>query len=412
MRFEFNMAMRHLVSGGGQTWLTISAVAIAVAVIIFIQTLITGVQQRFLKDLVGSLPHITVKAPDPAPTTLDKVEKADANTFYATDSQKTVQQRVDVEHWEALEQELAQFPGVRTVTSVVRGNAFLSRGEKRFGVTVSGADPPKQEKIALVQKDMLDGRWLDIGPDEIVIGVRLAEEMGVKVGDQVRIVSPLGVSNAYRVAGIFYSGNNAADYGQVYMTLRAAQQLFGTGENVSSVLIKLDDAFQANTVADAITASLPYKTESWMREQAFIVNAITSQNSTRDMICAFVLLASAFGIASVLIVSVIQKSKQIGILKSMGARDAQIRTIFTLEGLMVAIVGCILGSSIGFALLRILADIPQSARFGKVDKLFNIIYDPNIFLGACAAAILATLLAAYLPAQRASKMNPVEVIRG
>jgi lipoprotein-releasing system permease protein len=412
MRFELRMAIRHLVSGGGQTWLTISAVAIAVTVIIFIQTLITGVQQRFLRDLVGSLPHVTVKAPDPFPTTLASVEAKKEGTFYATDQQKSTQQRVDLEQWETLEKQLAQFPGVRTVSSAVRGNGFLSRGEKRFGVTVSGADPPKQEKISLLQKDMLEGRWLDIGPEEIVIGVRLAEEMGLKVGDRARIVSPQGVSNAYRVAGIFYSGNNAADFGQVFMTLRAGQQLFGTGENVSSISIKLDDAFQANVAADAIAASLPYKTESWMREQAFIVNAITSQNSTRDMICAFVLLASAFGIASVLIVSVIQKSKQIGILKSMGARDAQIRMIFTLEGLIVAIIGCLLGSTIGLMLLNALSNIPQAARFGKADKLFNIIYDPNIFLGACTAAIIATLIAAYLPAQRAAKMNPVEVIRG
>jgi lipoprotein-releasing system permease protein len=130
------------------------------------------------------------------------------------------------------------------------------------------------------------------------------------------------------------------------------------------------------------------------------------------MICAFVLLASAFAIASVLIVSVIQKSKQIGILKAIGARDYQILWVFTIEGLGVAVAGSAVGCVWALLLLRALADIPQAARFGKVDKLFNIIYDPVIFGGAVAATIIATLIAAILPARRASRLSPVEVIRG
>jgi lipoprotein-releasing system permease protein len=113
-----------------------------------------------------------------------------------------------------------------------------------------------------------------------------------------------------------------------------------------------------------------------------------------------------------LIVSVIQKSKQIGILKAIGARDYQILWVFTIEGLGVAVAGSIVGCIWALLLLRALADIPQAARFGKADKLFNIIYDPVIFGGAVAATILATLIAAILPARRASRLSPVEVIRG
>lgn len=413
MRFEIKIAWRHLVSGGGQSVLTVCAVAIAVTVIIFIQTLITGVQRRFIHDLIGPLPHVTVKAPDPLPRTLAQVSpRRSGGALLATDQQQQVQQRVDLEQWPRLETELAQFPGVKTVASAVRGSAFLTRGAKRFAVTVSGAEPAKQEKISPLQKDLIAGRWLDIGPNEVVIGVRLAEEAGVRLGDRVRLLSSQGIAATYTVAGIFYSGNNQADLGQAFLTLRAAQSLFSTGQNVSAVLIKLEDAFQADAVARQIQAVLPYKAESWMQESAFLLNAIRSQNASRDMICTFVLLASAFAIASVLIVSVIQKSKQIGILKSMGARDRQILTIFTLEGLGVALAGSLVGCLGGLLILRALADIPQAARFGKVDRLFNIIYEPSIFLGAVGATVLATLVAALLPARRAARLNPVEVIRG
>jgi lipoprotein-releasing system permease protein len=412
MRFESKLAWRHLVSGGGQTVLTVFAVAIAVTVIIFIQTLITGVQKRFVADLVGSLSHVTVKAPDPLPKTLAEVTTQKEGELLATDQQKAVQQRTDLEQWERLEVQLAQFPHVKSVTPAVRGSAFLIRGEKRFPIGISGAEPVKQEQISFLQKDLIAGRWLDLRPGELVIGIRLAEDAGVRLGDRVRIQSAQGVSESFTIAGLLYTGNNATDLGQGFMLLRDAQSLFRTGQNVSSILLKLDDAFLADALADQISASLPYKTESWMKDSAFILNAIRSQNQSRDMICSFVLLASSFAIASVLIVSVIQKQKQIGILKSMGARDKQILTVFTLEGLGVALAGAIVGCVWGYGLLTVLEGIPQAARFGKVDKLFNIIYDPTIFGGAAAAAIIATLIAAILPASRASKLNPVEVIRG
>lgn len=417
MRFEAKLAYRHLVSGGGQTLLTVAAVAIAVTVIIFINTLITGVQQRILKDLLGQLAHINIKAPNPAPKTLsDVMSKTEAPSgnapFFSTDRQKQVQQRNDIENWQATEKNLAQFPGVRVVASAVRGNAFLIAGSKRLGITVSGADPISEEKIVGLQANMIAGNWLGIGPEDVVIGWRLAEEAGVQLGDRVRLESSQGVSAIYRVAGIFDTGNNNVDLSQAFMTLRSAQSLFAMKQDVSVIQLKLNDPFQANIISDQISATMPYKVDSWMREQAFIVNAFQSQDSTRLMICAFALLASAFGIASVLIVSVIQKSKQIGILKSMGAKDRQILIVFTLEGLGIALVGCLLGCLIGYGLLKLLEGIPQAARFGKVDKLFTIIYDPAIFGGACAAAIIATLLASWLPAQRAARMNPVDVIRG
>ena len=412
MRFESKLAWRHLVSGGGQTVLTVFAVAIAVAVIIFIQTLITGVQRRFIGDLVGSLAHVTIKAPDPLPKMLSEVVRQKEGELLATNQQKAVQQRTELEQWQRLETELAQFSHVTTVAPAVRGSAFLIRGEKRFAVSISGAEPAKLERISLLQKDLIAGRWLDLRPGELVIGVRLAEDAGVRLGDRVRLQSAQGVTESFTIAGLVYSGNNATDLGQAFMLLRDAQSLFRTGQNVSSMLLKLDDAFLADAVADQIAASLPYKVESWMKDSAFIVNAIRSQNQTRNMICGFVLLASAFAIASVLIVSVIQKQKQIGILKSMGARDKQILIVFTLEGLGVAVAGALVGCLWGYLILRALENIPQAARFGKVDKLFTIIYDPTIFGGAAAAAIIATLIAAILPASRASKLNPVEVIRG
>jgi lipoprotein-releasing system permease protein len=194
--------------------------------------------------------------------------------------------------------------------------------------------------------------------------------------------------------------------------LRAAQTLFAVGRNVSTISVKLDDAFKANEVADAIAQVLPYKTESWMRREAQFMDALKAQNSTTAMISAFSLLASSLSIAAVLIVSVIQKSKQIGILKSMGARNRQILLVFTLEGLGIAIVGAVTGAGLSYCLLRFLMSFKRTVNIGKIDQLYPAIIDPGIFGVAMLAAIVATVIAAILPARRAAQLNPVDVIRG
>ena len=147
-----------------------------------------------------------------------------------------------------------------------------------------------------------------------------------------------------------------------------------------------------------------------MEEQAQLVNAFAAQNSTRVMISFFSLAASAFGIASVLIVSVFQRSRQIGILKSMGAKDAQILRVFALQGLFISVIGAVVGAVSAYGLLTFLSGFKQVARFGKSDQLFPVILDPKTFAMAMLAAIVATLLASLLPALRAARTNPVEVI--
>lgn len=142
------------------------------------------------------------------------------------------------------------------------------------------------------------------------------------------------------------------------------------------------------------------------------VNGFRAQDQSRMMISFFSLLASAFGIASVLIVSVVRKSREIGILKSMGTRDRQIMGIFTLQGLFVSLLGSAVGCGAAWLLLDFLSGIRQVARFGKTDQLFPVSFEPSLFLYAAGAAILSTMLASLLPARRAASMNPVEVLRG
>ena len=232
----------------------------------------------------------------------------------------------------------------------------------------------------------------------------------MKLGDSISLISSEQIRQTYTVAGIFDTGQVQVDGSTVFMTLRASQQLFATGRDANSISIKLDDPWQADVVSEMITDSLGLKTESWMSEQAQLVNAFAAQNGTRLMISFFSLAASAFGISSVLIVSVFQRSRQIGILKSMGAKDNQILRVFALQGLFISVIGAVVGAGGGYSLIVFLSGFKQVARFGKSDQLFPAILDPKVFATAMLAAIIATLLAALLPALKAARTNPVDVI--
>jgi len=406
LRFEAFLAWRYVTSSRGQTGLTVAAVAAAVCLIIFINCLLLGVQSRFINDLIGSLAHISVKVPDPDPRPLPDTD----DVRYLATVQKQLQKRSDLRRPERLETLLQTFPYVRDTSPSVSGQAFLIRGAREFGVSVRGGDPVKQERISNLSDDMIQGRWLDIGASDVVIGYKLAEDTGLNLGDTVTLISSAQVRQSFIVGGIFDTGQVQIDGSSVFMTLRAAQQLFATGRDANSISVKLYDPWKANDVSQMMADSLGLKTESWMTEQAQLVNAIAAQDGSRLMISFFSLAASAFGISSVLIVSVFQRSRQIGILKSMGAKDSQILRIFAFQGLFISVIGALAGALCGYALLTFLMSFKQVARFGKGDQLFPAVLDPSVFAGAMLAAIAATLLASLLPALRAARTNPVEVI--
>ncbi len=406
MRFEARVAWRYVVTSPGQTGLTVATVGAAVCLIIFINCLVLGVQERFISDLIGSIAHITVRVPDPDPMPLED----EGDTRYAVQVEKQLQQRSDLKRPEALESVLLGYPHVESVAASVGGQAFLVRGVRQFGVTVRGAEPQKQEGISKLTRDMVAGRWLDIGANDIVLGEKLVEDTGVKLGETVTLVSSEQVTATFRVAGIFNTGQNLLDRSTVFVNLRAAQGLFATGTDANSIGLKLDDAWQANRVSMLIEDSLGLRADSWMVDQAQFVNAFAAQDGTRIMISVFSLLASAFGIASVLVVSVFQRSRQIGILKSMGATDSQILRLFTLQGLFVSVLGAVSGALIAWGLLTFLTQFKQVAPSGRSDQLFPVVLDPVIFAQAMFAAVTATMIASYLPARRAARTNPVEVI--
>ncbi len=409
MGFEIQVAVRHLRSGGGQTWLTMSAVAAAVIIVIFVTGLIFGLRQKLTDLLTEAIPHVTVRVADPKPMPLAEVPGAPPGPSSSRLEQLTPQQK-DIDDWPRVAETIRTLPGVVLVNPVVRQQGFVSKGGHAVGVGVVGADPTLQEEVSPISKYMVGGRYRGLASDEIVVDTELAKDLNLVVGERIRLTSNTGAFDAFTVAGIYSRGQGRGD---AYVTLRTAQSLFGLGTAVNIVFVKLRDIYGADQVADQIMALVPYEARSWSREFPVFLDRLRMQSATAYLISAFSLVASAFAIASVLIVSVLQKSRQIGILKAIGARRRQILRIFILEGLGIALVGSAVGATIGTLIVYVLGRIEQPAyRPGQPpEQFFPVAILPSYIGLAVGAAIVATVLAAYLPSRRAARLNPVDVMR-
>ena len=411
--FELDLALRHLRAGGSQTLLILGGVAMAVTLVIFISCLIGGLQQNIVETVTGPIAHVTLQAPERVTRVLDEIPGRPDALVVATREQRLWQPDT-IDQCNCLAARIVTFDHVTVVSPAVTGQALITQAGTERSVRVVGAPPAEQDRIAGLQEDILRGDYLGLQPNEAVIGYTLAEELGVELQDRVRLTTGAGLTETFKIGGIVYTGSEAIDSSTVYVTLRAGQTLFGTGTLVNSFSVKLDDPFLANQVGDAMAASLDLEVDTWMRDNPRLLNALRAQTSSATLISVFSLVASSFAIASVLVVSVLKRQKEIGILKAIGARSGQILKVFTLEGLMIGVLGALIGGVLGSGLIVLLTRIERPSPVPGVapEPVFPAILIPEIIAAAMAAAVVATVIAAVLPARQAADLDPVDVIRG
>lgn len=406
--FETRVAVRHLRAGGAQTWLTISAVAAGVVIVVFITCLIFGLQRHITQQLTQSIPHIRVAPldlrPPPALIRSNRTSVSRRLQQRAGPEQETIdnaQQTID---------SIRRIDGVTLIVPVSSGQGFLAKGGAPIGVNVVGADPELEDRLIALSGNIIAGRYRGLAADQVVIDADAAKELAAGIGDRVRVTTSMGGSEWLTIAGI-YAGEMSR--GTAYVTLRTGQSLFKVGTSVNTILVDVRDIYAAGTIAARIKALVPYDAKAWLDDFPNILQALKAQAAVAYIISAFSLVASAFAIAAILIVSVLRKAKQIGILKSMGARRSQIRRIFILEGLGIALAGSTAGALFAVAVLRVLLLIEQPVRFAgeKPQSLFPIVIAPEYVAIAMTAAIVTTIVAAWLPARNAANLNPVEIMR-
>lgn len=420
---EYYIAARYLRHNMRNSFIVALAVGIGVSIIIFIPSVNLSFFQDLLTKTVENAPHIrvtketdtfrenqplvleTLKAQvaSPSPDSTDK-------TAMILMSDQTVTRRRQLKAYRRLMADLGHIPGVTEVAPYITEQIIISHGSRVRGAGLKGIDPEKERRITRIESDIQVGNLSTLTGDQVFLGWRLAKELGAELGNRVQLVTARG-SKSYRITGLIKSGIYATDMETVLMALPSAQKLLNLSNEVTGISVKMKDFYQAKQLASAIEASYQVKTQSWMEDNEVILEQIANFKVIIGFISFLIVFAAATSITSILVMVVASKSKEIGILKSMGmSPDALIR-LFMIQAIFLSILGSCCGVLGGMLLIAIFNATP----FATAETVLGVARQPvrlNFeYVGyAVMYAMVSSLLASLIPAWQAGRLDPVKAI--
>ena len=384
MKLAFQIATRFLKSSKGQTILIALGIAIGVSVQIFIGSLIQGLQKSLVDTTIGNQPQITL--------TSNNEEKLIADY-------EEIVERISENEEEVINLSVA-----------ADGPALISKDEETYSILLRGFNIDDADKIFNIKESLVDGA-LPEKEGEVLLGVDLKEEAGISIGDEIELLANFGDTSTVTVTGFFNLGVASLNKSWTITTLETAQSIFSYDDQVTSINMQLKDVFLADTVADSIKERETSETlvvDNWKAQNEDLLSGLNGQSVSSIMIQVFVMISVLLGIASILAITVVQKSKQIGILKAMGIKDKDSSLIFLFQGLLLGVLGAILGVALGLLLAFTFTKFALNPDGTPVVPLF---IDPIFITFSAVIAVAASVIAALIPARTSSKLSPIEVIR-
>jgi lipoprotein-releasing system permease protein len=416
MRYEWFIGLRYLKAKRKQTFISIitfisiAGVMVGVMALIVVLSVMSGFEKTLKDKILGTQAHLAI---------LEAGQEG-------------------MDRYEEVTKEVDGVKGVAASAPFIVSQVMLSSESTVFGVVLKGVDPDLEGKVTDLAQNMKAGRMEDLkevqtgGPPGIILGVELAKHFSASVGDILQVISPLGTMTPmgmmprmrrFRVVGIFYSGMYEFDNTFAYISIGSAQKFFNMDSHVTGIEVKTDDVYNVKEIGRRIRQKLGprFWIRDWMEMNRNLFSALRLEKIAMFIILALIVLVAAFNIISTLIMVVMEKHKDIAILKSMGASSKGIMRIFMIEGLVIGVVGTILGSTLGLLMALNLEKVTGFVEnlFGfkilasdvyYIDKLPSQVNPLDVAL-ITGTAILISLLATLYPSWRASKLDPAEALR-
>jgi lipoprotein-releasing system permease protein len=333
--------------------------------------------------------------------------------------------------------------GVEAATPFVYNQVMIANGRNVSGVVLRGIEPASDMRVTNLHRAMDQGKLADLDQRAVssdggeplpglVIGRELARNLNLFPGDRVSVISPLGTMTPlgmvpklkqFRLAGIFNTGMYEYDTTLAYVSLGESQTFLGIGDSVTGIQLRVKDVYGTGKLVEEINRSLgyPYHARDWMQMNKNILFALKTEKTVMFIILTLIVLVAAFGIASTLFMVVMEKTRDIAILKSLGATNGSIMGIFIFEGFMIGVAGTLLGVAggllISLNLQSIVAFVQRTTGFELFSKdIYYLDHFPSQVIPADVAVISLTavaisLLATLYPAWQASRLPPVEALR-
>ncbi|MCA9526643.1 MAG: ABC transporter permease [Myxococcales bacterium] len=406
--YELIIAARHLRARRRRslsvvTWLAVAGVALGVTALVGGFSITTGFEQAFREKVLGITAHLFVR-----------------------------EYGLRFERYRDVEEEVARVPGVKATSPMTFNEAMFSGRTGTAGAVVKGIVPERAQNVLALPDYLEEGRLADLpgrgadGLDRIILGAELARSLGVSKGDAVTLVSPLrsGEYNegpasprtrAFRVAGVFRAGFHEYDARLAYMELSAAQDFFGTGDTVMGIEVAVHEPLMAGQIGDAVRKALgdgDYSVLDWRRQNKNLFASLTYQRIAILVVLSVMVVLASCNVACMLIMLVLERTRDIAILKAMGARDGSILRIFVFEGLAIGALGTIIGMAVAYGLCEGLLKngIALDPKVYGIERL-PVVFSGLDYLMAGVGALVITFVAAIFPAIRGARLHPVDGLR-
>jgi len=408
------IAFGHLKRRKRQTFVSLLGVALGVGFFIAIAALMRGFQTYFVQQVIDVAPHVVMKDEFRSPA-LQPAEIAFAGGAVAIRGVRPREAVRGIREAGAKIEAIEAIPGV-AVAPVLLGPALFRYGARDVAVSLAGIDPGRERRVTNIEKDMTAGRLEDLRAtaNGVIVGIGVAQRLGATVGDSVIAVAPSGVATSFRIVGLIETGVTALDEREAYVLLRLAQVILDRPNVINQIRIRLDDVRQAEPLARRLEAAFGYRTESWEESNRNVLALFVIQNAIMFSVVGAILLVAAFGIYTIISQVVHEKARDIAILKSIGFRARDIQAIFLVEGAIVGLAGAVVGWAVGYGLIEALAQVRFQSAGGPLRGREGFILARELwtYLAGGGFALVAAMAATLIPARKASRLNPVDIVRG
>lgn len=416
LRLSLRIAMVHLLSNRKQSLVAMLGVTFGISMFIVMISFMNGVNEFLMELTLDGSPHIHIYNPvkTDRPALVEEAYSSEKD-WLVVHHQRPKKELPKLKNGFQILQQVREMPGVAQASPQLSTQVFFNNGPIQFSGSVVGIDVAQENLMYKLYEKMESGKVdrLLTNSEGILMGEKLAEKMNVKVGDRVSLTTPQGNTFLLNVVGIFSFGISTIDDIRCYVNLKTAQKLLGkSSDYITDINLKLTDYRLAADFAKRLEETYNYKAEDWQAANASILAGELIRNIMTYVVAITMLVVAGFGIYNIMNMTVVNKLREIAIMKATGFEGGDIISIFLLQSLIIGITGAFMGVLLGGGISYVIDQIPFPARdMIKLDT-FPVTYKWQHYLLAIVFGAITTLFAGYFPSKKASKVDPVAIIRG
>ncbi|MBT1696112.1 ABC transporter permease [Fulvivirgaceae bacterium PWU4] len=414
MRLVIDIARTHLISKPRQTIIAMLGVTFGIGMFIAMVSLMTGLN-NFTEELtMTSSPdiHIYHDVTESRPSVIEQVNVGGINKVH---HQKPKNETPRLRNAHQIAALIRRDPRVTGVAPSISSQVFYNYGPVQLSGNILGVDIIEEDKLFELREKMKEGRIEDLkaNHDGIIMGRGLARKLNARTGDRVVITTPQGYTMTLKIVGVFQMGLGSIDNVRSYANLSTVQTILQQDHlYVTDINIKLKDLLLAKSIAPGYQRMYGYKAEDWETANATFLTGNIIRNILTYSVSITLLIVAGFGIYNILNMTIYNKMKDIAILKAMGFAGRDVKQIFMIQSLVIGFIGSLLGLAIGYGLSLLIAQAPfNGGDFISLDH-FPVNFDPKYYIIGIVFGVTTTAFAGYMPSRKASKIDPIEILRG